>query len=307
MLLQHIINGLSVGCMYALLALGYSLVFGVLRFINFAHGEVFMTATYIGCTFAAFLGYSAESSKGVPEHPGLLLLVTAVSIVCSAIIGMVIERVIYRPVRKASRMTSLLSAIGVSILLQQVALLIFDPTPRSFPRLIVEHAWTFATPLGQVRITNIRVFIVVLTVTLTTWLSIWVSRSPTGKAMRALSANMSSVSLVGIDANLVIRRTFMVGSALAGAGAVFYGLDQAKVDPWIGVMTGLKAFVASVLGGIGSIPGAMVGGLVLGVIEQLTASLISTHYRDAIAFAVLIVVLAVRPEGLLGKKTIDKV
>jgi branched-chain amino acid transport system permease protein len=299
---QQLVNGLSVGSIYALIALGYTMVYGVLKLINFAHSEIFMVGAFAGFFVAGFLGFDTTAAAG--SFSLLLALgVLVAAMASSAALGVTVERLAYRPVRNAPRLTPLITAIGVSLLLQNLGVLVFGATPRSFPGIVAETRWE----IGGVVITNIKVLILVVSLTLMVGLHFYVQKTWTGKAMRALAVNMPAARLMGISVNTVIMQTFAVGSALAAAGGILFGLDQLKIDPLMGVLIGLKAFVAAVLGGIGNIPGAVLGGLLIGVAEQMTAGYISADYRDAITFVILIGVLLVKPEGLLGVVKQEKV
>lgn len=298
---QQLVNGLSIGSVYALIALGYTMVYGVLRLINFAHSEVFMMGAFAGYYSALFLGFD-------PAHPaefGLLRagVVLVVAMVLCALLGLTIERLAYRPLRSARRLTPLITAIGVSILLQNLGILIFGANPRPFPMIVPETRYE----LGGVVVTNIKLLIFGVSGVLMVVLTYLVKKTWTGKAMRAVSVNLNAAKLMGISVNRVIAFTFVVGSALAATGGILFGLDQAKIEPLMGVLVGLKAFVAAVLGGIGNIAGAAAGGLLIGVAEQLTAGYVSADYRDAITFAILIGVLLVKPEGMFGSSKIEKV
>lgn len=296
---QQLVNGLSVGSIYALIALGYTMVYGVLGLINFAHSEVFMFGAFSGLFAAQWLGYDASRPFGL----GSALLVLVIAMSSAAALGVTIERLAYRPVRKAPRLTPLITAIGVSLLLQNLGILLFSATPRPFPLIIAEVRWD----IGGVVLTNIKVVIFVVSILLMILLELFVFRTWTGKAMRAVSVNPAAARLMGINVDRIIASTFALGSALAAAGGVLFGLDQTRIEPMMGVMIGLKAFVAAVLGGIGNIPGAVLGGIVIGVAEQLTAGYISADYRDAITFVILIAVLLFRPQGMLGTVRQEKV
>jgi branched-chain amino acid transport system permease protein len=300
---QQIINGLSLGSIYALIALGYTMVYGILKLINFAHGEVFMVGAYSGYFLATGLGVEryAQSGAGFPLLLALVVLVAAMAI--AALLGVTIEALAYRPVRSAPRLTPLITAIGVSLFLQNAGMLLFTPNPRPYPPILRELRFE----LGGVIVTNIKLAIFVVAILLMVGLELFVQRTWTGRAMRALSLNMDAARLMGIDVNATIRATFAVGSALAAAGGILFGLDQITITPLMGVLTGMKAFVAAVLGGIGNIPGAVVGGLLIGLAEQLTAGYLSPDYRDAITFLILVVVLVLKPEGLLGVVRQEKV
>jgi branched-chain amino acid transport system permease protein len=296
-LLQQIINGLSLGAIYALIALGYTMVYGVLRLINFAHGDVYM--------LGAFAGYYLANTLGLDGNPSVLwaIVVTMGAMGICAVIGMLIERLAYKPVRQHSRLTALITAIGVSLLLEYGGQVVFGATPRFFPQMIESRTYS----VGGVQITNQSLLIIVVAVVVMFGLEYIVHRTRMGKAMRATSYNLSVAKLMGINTDRVIAFTFALGSALAAAGGVLVALAIPRIDPLMGLMTGLKAFVAAVLGGIGSIPGAMVGGVLIGLMETgLSATAYST-YRDAVAFAVLILILLVRPSGLFGSSVVEKV
>ena len=302
-LFQQIINGLSLGSIYALIALGYTMVYGILKLINFAHGEVFMVGAYAGFYSAGFLGVDGYEASGAGFPLGLALLVLLFAMAASAALGVAIEGLAYRPVRSAPRLTPLITAIGVSLLLQNLAMLVFSPNPRRYPAILREVRFE----LGGVIVTNIKLAIFAVALALMAGLHLFVQRTWTGRAMRALSMNLDAAKLMGIDVNRTIRATFALGSGLAAAGGILFGLDQITINPLMGVLTGLKAFVAAVLGGIGNIPGAVVGGLLIGLAEQLTAGYVSPDYRDAITFLILIVILLMKPEGLLGVVRQEKV
>lgn len=299
--LQQLVNGLSIGSIYALIALGYTMVYGVLKLINFAHSEVFMMGGFAG--FYAAMGLGFDPSEPAAFGAGRALLCLLFAMCACALLGVTIERLAYRPLRHAQRLTPLITAIGVSLLLQNLGVLVFGASPRSFPMIVSETRYE----IGGVVVTNIKLMIFGVSAVLMVALQFLVQHTWTGKAMRALSVNLAAAKLMGISVNRVIAFTFVVGSALAASGGILFGLDQAKIEPSMGVMVGLKAFVAAVLGGIGNIPGAAVGGILIGVAEQLTAGYLSADYRDAITFAILIGVLLVRPQGLFGSVKIEKV
>ncbi len=290
MFIEQLLNGLTMGAVYALIALGYSMVYGILRIINFAHGDIFMLGTFIALTLIKMLH--------MPFVPALVL-----SMVIVAIVGMAIERVAYRPLRMADRMAPLLSALGVSIFLANLAQLIWGTETHPFPQAIKIQSFQF----GDVSVNNLQIYILLLSVALMVVLQLVVSRTAWGVAMRATSYNKDTARLMGINVDKVISLTFGVGSALATAAGVMVGLYYDAVYPTMGYSAGLKAFTAAVLGGIGSIPGAMVGGIVLGVIENLGGAYLSSGYRDAIAFSILIIVLLVKPSGLFGRNHQQKV
>lgn len=302
-LLQQIVNGLSLGSIYALIALGYTMVYGILKLINFAHSEVFMVGAYAGYFAATWLGIEGMEAAGQAFPLYLAVAVLFFAMGSSAALGMTIERLAYRPVRNAPRLTPLITAIGVSLLLQNLGLLVFGPNPRRYPPVLKEVTYE----LGGVVLTNVKITIFLVTLALMVGLQLLVHRTWTGKAMRAVSVNLDAAKLMGVDTNRTIAATFGIGSALAAAGGILFGLDQITINPLMGVLTGLKAFVAAVLGGIGNIPGAMLGGLLIGLSEQLVAGYVSPDYRDAITFLVLIAILIFRPEGLLGVVRQEKV
>jgi branched-chain amino acid transport system permease protein len=296
--LQQIINGLSLGSIYALVALGYTMVYGVLRLINFAHGDVYMLGAYFGYYAARFL----KPMQG--GHPWLNTLeVMAAAMAGCAIVGFLIERFAYRPVRRASRLTLLIIAIGVSLLIEYSSQLLFGADPKFFPQLIPEQAWHF----GDVVVTNQQMVVMTVALLLMLLLNLFIYRTRTGKAMRAVSYNLDAAKLMGIDTDRIISLTFALGSALAAAGGVLVSINIPGIDPLMGVMTGLKAFVAAVLGGIGNIFGAVLGGLILGLAEVMVAGYGSSTYRDAIAFLILIAILLFKPAGILGKGQVEKV
>jgi branched-chain amino acid transport system permease protein len=296
-LLQQLINGLSLGAIYALIALGYTMVYGVLRLINFAHGDVYM--------LGAFAGYFLANALELDANPSVLgaIAVTMGAMAICAAIGVIIERFAYRPVREHSRLTSLITAIGVSLLLEYGGQVVFGATPRFFPQMIRSEIYS----IGGVQITNQNLLIIVMAVVLMFGLEFIVHRTRIGKAMRATSFNLSVAKLMGINTNLVISFTFALGSALAAVGGVMVALAIPRIDPLMGLMTGLKAFVAAVLGGIGNIPGAMIGGVLIGLMETWLSATAYSTYRDAMAFAVLILILLVRPAGIMGTTTTEKV
>ncbi|WP_438481394.1 branched-chain amino acid ABC transporter permease [Oleiharenicola lentus] len=292
--LQQLLNGLSLGAIYALIALGYTMVYGVLRFINFAHSDVFMVGS--------FIGYYA--GQHLPENTiwgGILVLLIAM--IGCALLGMFIERFAYRPLRGAATLNVLITAIGVSLLLEYSGQVFFGATPRTFPAVFPSTNFT----LGDLVISSNQILVIVVTTLLMLGLQFIVYRTKIGTAMRAVSLNPKAAQLVGVNNNVVISFTFGLGSALAGAGGILYALNYPSIDPLMGVMPGLKAFVAAVLGGIGNIPGAALGGLLLGTVETFVNGSQWSTYKDAIAFAILIIILLFRPAGLLGKFTVEKV
>ena len=290
--LQQLINGLQLGFVYALIALGYTMVYGIVRLINFAHGDVFMVGAYFG--------FYALASWKLPWPLAIL-----VAMVGCAAVGMFIERVAYRPLRSAPRISSLITAMGVSLFLEYFTSLrfMFGPDYRAFPRPFAVTSFN----IGGVSVSNIQIIVFAVSTLLMVALTLFVNKTKIGLAMRAVSYDHDTSRLMGINVDWVISVTFGVGSALAGAGGVLYGIAYPQINPFMGVMPGLKAFVAAVLGGIGVIPGAMLGALIMGVVETFTSAYISSTLRDAVAFGILILVLLVRPAGILGKPTREKV
>lgn len=292
--LQQLVNGLALGAVYALIALGYTMVYGVLRFINFAHSEVFMAG--------AFAGYFLARLIPTGSVGGGLLVLAGAMLIC-ALLGVLIEKLAYRPLRGRSTLTALITAIGVSLLLQNLGQRIFGASPRSFPTLFPLHYFH----LGGVVLSSVQLILFAVTAVLLLGLRHVVMKTRIGTAMRALSFNPVAASLVGINNDRVISFTFALGSALAAAGGILYASSYPSIDPLMGTLPGLKAFVAAVLGGIGNIPGAALGGVVLGLVETLVVALGGSTYRDAVAFAVLILILLFRPNGLLGRLQTEKV
>jgi branched-chain amino acid transport system permease protein len=294
--LQQLVNGLSLGSIYALIALGYTMVYGVLRLINFAHGDVYMVGAYVGY-------YLSRKLQG--SEPSLVsaLLVMLGSMIACALLGIVIERLAYRPVRREARLTLLITAIGVSLFIENLAQLVFGPDPKFFPSLAPRADFIVA----GVRLTSEQITVIVVSFLLMLLLRFFIMNTRTGKAMRAVSFSLDAARLMGISTDWIISVTFALGSALAAAAGVLIGMQIPKIDPLMGIMYGLKAFVAAVLGGIGSIPGAVLGGLLIGTSEVMVVGYLSSTYREAIAFAILILVLILRPQGLLGRVTKEKV
>ena len=292
--LQQLVNGLSLGSIYALIALGYTMVYGIVKLINFAHGDIMMMGAYAGYFVLVAMG---------PSPIGFCVAMFVAMLFC-ALLGLSIERLAYRPLRNAPRLNSLITAIAVELILQNLmrVLPFVGPNPRQFPTISVKPV-----NFGDVSIDGIKALVIIGSVVLMFALTFLVNYTKTGKAMRTVSYDMQASSLMGINVNKTIGITFAIGSVLAGAGGMLYATAYPMIDPLMGYMPGLKAFVAAVLGGIGSIPGAMVGGFILGVAETLTKGYGPSNYADAISFAILIIILLVKPSGLLGKKTVVKV
>lgn len=294
MFFQQLINGLSLGSIYALIALGYTMVYGIVKLINFAHGDVMMVGAYAGYFVLCALGTTPF---------GMVCAFVAAMVMC-ALLSLVIERLAYRPLRNAPRLNSLITAIAVELILQNLmrVLPFVGPDPRQFPTMAIKNF-----SLSFVSISNIQLIVIVLSAVLMVLLNYIVNHTKTGKAMRAVSYDLGAASLMGISVNRTIAITFVIGSVLADAGGVLYATAYPQIDPVMGYIPGLKAFVAAVLGGIGSIPGAMLGGIILGIAETMTKAYISSQYADAISYCILIVILLVKPSGILGRKTHVKV
>ena len=317
--IQQLINGLSLGAIYALIALGYTMVFGVLRFINFAHGDVFMIGGYAGWLFFAVpedeskTGMWASLSRslaGIPNGIPKLLLVLLMAMVLCAALGIIIEKLCYKPLRERPKITVLITAIGVSLFLESFGQYLFGANPRAFPTVIEDVAIDLPQSWGTftaLTVTTGQVIVLGTTLVLLLVLTLIVLKTKIGMAMRALAFNPTACALMGVNNNFVISFTFGLGSALAGAAGILTSIQQPSIDPLMGIILGLKAFVAAVFGGIGNLGGAMFGGILLGVVETLVVGYVSPTYRDAVAFAVLILILLVRPAGLLGKNVREKV
>ena len=287
--LSYLIGGLGLGSVYAIIALGYSMVYGIAKMLNFAHGDVIMVG--------AFVAYFALSSFGLPTIVALIL-----SVVACTVLGIVVEKLAYKPLRGASSLSVLITAIGVSYFLQNAAMLMWGTDTKIFPT-ILEGTLT----IGELSIPYLTLLTILSCIVIMVVLTIFINKTKTGRAMRACSEDKGAASLMGINVNQIISITFAIGSGLAAIAAVLLCATYPSVYPTLGSMPGIKAFTAAVLGGIGSIPGAFVGGLLLGVIENLARAYISTQLSDAIVFMVLIVILLIKPTGLLGKKVNVKV
>ncbi|UUV99609.1 branched-chain amino acid ABC transporter permease [Vagococcus luciliae] len=288
--LQQLVNGLSLGSIYALLALGYTMVYGIIKLINFAHGEIYM--------LGAFIGYYVANNFGF----GLVLTLLTSMIIC-AILGMLIEFLAYRPLRNSTRIAALITAIGVSFLLQSLMIYFVGADTRPYPQLMKNITYD----LGIFQISKIQIVIIVTSLFLMLLLQFIVQQTKMGRAMRAASVDPEAAQLMGINVNYTISFTFALGSSLAAAGGVLIGLYYNSIDPMMGVAPGLKAFIAAVFGGIGIIPGAALGGFAIGIIETVVSALGFTAYRDAVVYLILIIVLLVKPSGLLGKNIKEKV
>ncbi len=302
--LQQFANALTQGSIYALIALGYTMVYGVLRLINFAHGDIYMLGAFIGLFTAKLTGAFAASQNSVAVSPFATILIFIAAMLGSALVGMLIERFAYRPLRGAPRLTVLITAIGVSMLLEYGGQMAFSPDPQGFPALIPERNLVESDGFS---LSLVQFVIVGAAFALMIGLQLLVNKTKVGRAMRAVSLDRAAASLMGIDTNRIIAFTFALGSALAAAAGVLNSIYQPSIDPLMGVNVGLRAFVAAVLGGIGNIPGAVVGGLLMGFAETATVAAGLSQYRDAVAFGILILVLIVRPAGILGRSVAEKV
>lgn len=290
--ISYLINGLSLGSVYAIIALGYTMVYGIAKMLNFAHGDIIMIGGYV-----VFL---ATSSAGMPP-----LLAVLLSVIVCTVLGVTIERIAYKPLREAPSLAVLITAIGVSYLLQNVALLIFGANTVSFPNKITLPALSLAG--GNLVISSVTIVTIVACVVIMIALLLFINKTKAGQAMLAVSEDKGAAQLMGINVDGTIALTFAIGSALAAIAGFLLFTAYPSLDPYKGAMPGIKAFVAAVFGGIGSVPGAMIGGVLLGIIEILAKAYISSQLSDAIVFGVLIVVLIVKPTGLLGKKIQEKV
>jgi branched-chain amino acid transport system permease protein len=288
--IQQLVNGISLGSIYALIALGYTMVYGIIKLINFAHGDVFM--------IGSFIGFYAIAKWELGFFPALLLAMT----VC-AIFGVLIERIAYKRLRNATRIAALITAIGVSLLIEYTTIFFRGAQPAAYPEVFKNKSFD----IFGVQISSTSILILSVAVVLMILLQFIVHKTKIGKAMRAVSHDADAARLMGINVDNTISATFAIGSALAGAAGVIFGVYYTKIDPLMGVIPGVKAFIAAVLGGIGIIPGAMVGGMLLGVVESLVSALGFSLWRDAAAFVILILILIFRPSGIFGKNAREKV
>ncbi|NLM05792.1 MAG: branched-chain amino acid ABC transporter permease [Tissierellia bacterium] len=298
LLIQNLVNGISLGSLYALIAIGYTMVYGILRLINFAHGEVFMIGAY-----AAFYLLTANIMPW-----WLAFLVGAL---ITGILGVAIEKAAYSPLRNSPRITVLISAIGVSFLLQNLGLLVFGARPKAFPvpEFLLSQITISNNTFGDIKLSMISIITPLITFVLLAILTLIISKTKTGIAMRALSVDFETASLMGVNVNRVISMTFFIGSFLAAIGGMLFTSRYPQLVPHLGAMPGMKCFIAAVVGGIGSLPGAVIGGFMLGILEIMLVAVFSslTGWRDAISFVLLIVILLVKPSGLMGEKTTEKV
>lgn len=291
--LQHLANGTSLGSLYALIAIGYTLVYGILRLINFAHGDIFMLGAYI-------------AYYGVLFTPVPWWLVFIFASVVTGLVGLLLEKLAYKPLRNSPRITILISAIGASFLLQNLGVLVFGGRPKAFP---IPEILNKVLNIGGVSIGIVSIIIPIVTLLLLLGLTFIIQKTKTGMAMRALSKDYEAASLMGIDINKVISFTFFIGSFLAAVGGILWGIKYPQLIPIMGIMPGLKCFIAAVIGGIGNITGAVIGGFILGLGEIMLIALLPnlTGYRDAFAFILLIIILLIKPTGLMGEKIAEKV
>jgi branched-chain amino acid transport system permease protein len=298
MFIQQLINGLTLGSIYALFALGYTMVYGILLMINFAHSEIFMVGAYIGFWILSLLPFLLPQST-----PLYLIIVFVFALVGTGILAVSIERLAYRPLRHAPRLAPLISAIGVSIFLSNIIMLTVGAESQPYPRTMALEQ----IDIGDIRLNTLQIFIFVLAVSCMVLLQIFINRSKLGKAMRAVAQNHVVSQLMGINTNTIIAVTFFIGGGLGGVAGVLNGLYYGSIKYNMGFLPGIKAFTAAVLGGIGNIKGAMVGGFILGILEALAAGYISSEYKDVIAFVVLILVLLFRPTGIFGEEVTEKI
>ncbi len=288
---NYLINGLQVGAIYALIALGYTMVYGIVRLINFAHGDVMMVGAYVSL-------FSLDRF-GLPLWATIII-----TMVFCGLLGVVIERFAYKPLRKSARISALITAIGVSLLLQNVVMLLFTQNPRRYPSVLDNAPFI---QIGELKLSSITLGSIVLALLLMAGLYLFINKTRIGKSMQAVSEDTGAALLMGINVNTTISVTFAIGSALAAFAAILYCVAYPQVQPFMGALPGLKAFIAAVLGGIGVIPGAMVGGMVLGIAESMAKGFISSKLSDAVVFGILILVLLLRPSGLLGRQAKEKV
>ncbi|MBP3398911.1 MAG: branched-chain amino acid ABC transporter permease [Erysipelotrichaceae bacterium] len=288
--LQQMINGLSLGSIYALVALGYTMVYGIIKLINFAHGDIYMLGAYIG--------FIVTTKLGLGFFPALVI-----SMAGCALIGVTIERIAYKPLRNATRITALITAIGVSYFLEAGTQRVMGAGVQTFPNVLANETIMF----GDVRISTQQIVIFSVTIVLMVALTFLVNKTKVGRAMRAVSVDPDAARLMGVNVDATISFTFAIGSALAGAAGVLVGLYYNSINPLMGMLPGIKAFIAAVFGGIGIIPGAMLGGFFIGVVETLVAGYWSSLWKDAVVYLILIVILIVKPAGLLGKNVKEKV
>lgn len=299
MIFQQLINGITLGGIYALIALGYTMVYGVLLMINFAHSEIFMAGAFFGFFILIF-----ASKFPLLEHNLFLQLLLAflISMCLTGILGIIIERLAYRPLRRASRLAPLISAIGVSIFLQNLFMLVVSPQAKPFPEVFPTKNFQ----CGILMINSLQIFIITISILLMLVLNYFINRTKLGTAIRATSSDLETASLMGINTNSIISLVFFIGAGLGGIAGILVGMYYGSIKYNMGFIYGIKAFTSAVLGGIGNIPGAMVGGYILGILESLGTAYISSAYKDVFAFIILILVLIIKPTGILGEKIQEK-
>jgi branched-chain amino acid transport system permease protein len=300
---QTVVNGLITGCLYALIALGYSMVYGILKLLNFAHGDLYMVGAYIGYFVIRWFG--GPNAVAIPV-PLLVLLMLVIAGGGVGILGVAIERFAYRPLRDAPRIAPLITALGISFLLENTVLLLFGGFVRQYntQNFISD---TNGIHIGGVRIDSVEIMIIIVSIAMMIGLKLLVDRTTLGKSMRAVASDREAAEMLGIDVNRTIALTFFIGSAMAGIAGVMSGLEFNAISNTIGFLAGLKAFTAAVVGGIGSITGAMLGGIFIGMSEAFSSSYVSTKFTDLIVFGILIVVMLIRPTGIFGQKALQKV
>jgi branched-chain amino acid transport system permease protein len=300
--LQQLINGLTLGAIYGLIAIGYTMVYGIIGMINFAHGEIYMIGAFI-----AVLTFLLLQQLGLNSVPLILLLVLICSMFFTSVYGWTVERIAYRPLRHSFRLAPLISAIGMSIFLQNYVQLVQGARVKTLPPQIPGNITVLTLDDFSVRVSFMQIIIVCVTIALMTALTLFIARSPVGRAQRACEQDRTMAALLGINVDRTISLTFVLGAALAAVAGVMVTLYYGVIDFYIGFGAGLKAFTAAVLGGIGSLPGAMLGGVLIGLIEAFWAAYFSAEYKDVAAFSVLVLVLIFRPTGLLGRPEVEKV
>lgn len=288
--LQQVINGLSLGSIYALIALGYTMVYGIIKLINFAHGDIYMLGAYVAFITTTYFGFSF--------FPAMIA-----SMVVCGILGVLIERIAYKPLRHATRIAALITAIGVSYVLEYTTQYVMGSEVKTYPTLLSNISFS----LGPVTISMQQVYIFTITIVLMIALQLIIKKTKMGRAMRAVSVDENAAKLMGINVDTTISFTFLLGSSLAGVAGILVGIYYNSIDPLMGMVPGLKAFIAAVFGGIGSVPGAMIGGLFIGIAETMVVAYGSSLYRDAIVYLILILILIIKPDGLLGKNQREKV
>ena len=288
--LQQVINGLSLGSIYALIALGYTMVYGIIKLINFAHGDIYMLGAYVAFITTTYFGFSF--------FPAMIA-----SMVVCGILGVLIERIAYKPLRHATRIAALITAIGVSYVLEYTTQYVMGSEVKTYPTLLSNASFT----LGPVTISMQQVYIFTITIVLMIALQLIIKKTKMGRAMRAVSVDEDAAKLMGINVDTTMSFTFLLGSSLAGVAGILVGIYYNSIDPLMGMIPGLKAFIAAVFGGIGSVPGAMIGGLFIGIAETMVVAYGSSLYRDAIVYLILILILIIKPDGLLGKNQREKV